>query len=274
MPRIHRLVVMILVLFNVTVLSASANTNSQQWVVTELRKLYADQSTLKVIAEMFQMPPEKEAVMIGYIGEIYTNEKFLQMMAKEIILQGVISDNEQDPETLFQRGVSFGYEFTTQLSVNGLKRLPDERVLSYIKFTRSFFDLIEPRHCRALMGASTRQQDEIEAGIVALRNMTLSEMKSYFTLNREAVTAELNDWPVPVSLNDYQQETGNRVFEDSFAMALSNTSEAQNIILALTSPENADDVDFCTAGKFVMQIMIDLEGMSGNWFRRSFVLSL
>ena len=74
--------------------------------------------------------------------------------------------------------MAFGYQFITKLTVDGLKRLSDERVLDYVNFTSRFFDLIEPKHCRALMGAASRQKDEIDASMASIRNMSSTEMRS------------------------------------------------------------------------------------------------
>jgi hypothetical protein len=196
-------------------------------------------------------------------------------MSQEFVSQGVLNKAAgSNKNSANAAGMAFGYQFITKLTVDGLKRLTDERVLDYVNFTVRFFDVIEPKHCRALMGAASRQKDEIDASMAALRNMSSTEMKSYFELNREAVNAELNDWPVVPTLNDYETKTATAAFEKKFGEQLDSHPLASMIITALTDPINAKDQDFCVAGKFVVEVIADLKGMSGDWFRRSFVLSL
>ena len=242
-------------------------------IETFLSKLYAQPNTIKQVTKSFGVSAEKEIIVTQHLKALLLNPKLINAMSREMVSQGVL-DNVQNKNSANAAGTAFGYQFVTQLTVDGIKRLPDERVLEYIEFVDRFFDLIEPRHCRALMGSAAKQKDEIEASFAAIRNMSASELRAYFVLNREAVNAELNDWPIVINLNDYEIKTATAAFEKSFAKKLGAHPFSSTITTALTDESNAQDKDFCIAGKFVMATISELGGMAGNWFRRSFVLSL
>ena len=258
------------------VITANAqDIKSPKEVEKLLTDLYSKSETIQKVAKSFGVSPDKESVVIEHMKTLLRDPKLIKLMSQEFVSQGVLDKAAgSNKNSANAAGMAFGYQFITKLTVDGLKRLTDERVLDYVNFTVRFFDVIEPKHCRALMGAASRQKDEIDASMAALRNMSSTEMKSYFELNREAVNAELNDWPVVPTLNDYETKTATAAFEKKFGEQLDSHPLASMIITALTDPINAKDQDFCVAGKFVVEVIADLKGMSGDWFRRSFVLSL
>ena len=258
------------------VITANAqDIKSPKEVEKLLTDLYSKSETIQKVAKSFGVSPDKETVVIKHMKTLLRDPKLIKLMSQEFVSQGVLNKAAgSNKNSANAAGMAFGYQFITKLTVDGLKRLTDERVLDYVNFTVRFFDVIEPKHCRALMGAASRQKDEIDASMAALRNMSSTEMKSYFELNREAVNAELNDWPVVPTLNDYETKTATAAFEKKFGEQLDSHPLASMIITALTDPINAKDQDFCVAGKFVVEVIADLKGMSGDWFRRSFVLSL
>ena len=258
------------------VITANAqDIKSPKEVEKLLTDLYSKSETIQKVAKSFGVSPDKESVVIKHMKTLLRDPKLIKLMSQEFVSQGVLNKAAgSNKNSANAAGMAFGYQFITKLTVDGLKRLTDERVLDYVNFTVRFFDVIEPKHCRALMGAASRQKDEIDASMAALRNMSSTEMKSYFELNREAVNAELNDWPVVPTLNDYETKTATAAFEKKFGEQLDSHPLASMIITALTDPINAKDQDFCVAGKFVVEVIADLKGMSGDWFRRSFVLSL
>ncbi|MDC1001984.1 hypothetical protein OAS89_05870 [Alphaproteobacteria bacterium] len=259
-----------------TVNTANAqNLKSPEEIEKFLTNLYSKPETIQKIAKSFGVSPDKEAVVIEHMKTLLRDPKLIELMSQEFVSQGVLNKAVgSNKNSAYAAGMAFGYQFITKLTVDGLKRLSDERVLDYVNHTVRFFDVIEPKHCRALMGAASRQKDEIDASIAAIRNMSSTEMRSYFELNREAVNAELNDWPVEPTLNDYETKTATAAFEKELAEKLESHPSASIIITALTDPANARDQDFCTAGKFVIEVISGLKGMTGDWFRRSFVLSL
>ena len=259
-----------------TVNTATAkDIKSPKEVEEFLANLYSKPDTIKNVARAFRVSSEKEVVVTEHLKAVLSNPKFIKLMSQEFVSQGILDKGiKQDKKSATALGVAFGYQFITQLTVDGLKRLPDERVLDYVNFTGRFFDLIEPKHCRALMGVTSQQKDEIDSSMAAIRNMNSTEMRIYFELNREAVNAELDDWPIAPTLNDYETKTATAAFEKEFAEKLESHPSASIIITALTDPANARDQDFCTAGKFVIEAISGLKGMTGDWFRRSFVLSL
>ena len=258
------------------VITANAqDIKSPKEVEKLLTNLYSKSETIQKVAKSFGVSPDKESVVIEHMKTLLRDPKLIELMSQEFVSQGVLDkatgSNENSANAA---GMAFGYQFITKLTVDGLKRLSDERILDYVNFTSRFFDLIEPKHCRALMGAASRQKDEIDASMASIRNMSSTEMRSYFELNREAVNAELDDWPITPTLNDYETKTATAAFEKEFAKKLEPHPSASIIITALTDPANARNQDFCVAGKFVIEVIAGLKGMSGDWFRRSFVLSL
>jgi hypothetical protein len=258
------------------VITANAqDLKSPEEIEKFLTNLYSKPETIQEVAKQFGVSPDKEAVVVEYMKTVLRDPKLIKLMSQEFVSQGLLDKaGGTNKNSAYGAGMAFGYQFITKLTVDGLKRLSDDRVLDYVNHTVRFFDIIEPKHCRALMGAASRQKDEIDASMAAIRNMSSTEMRSYFELNREAVNAELNDWPTVPTLNDYETKTATAAFEKKLGEQLESHPLASIIIAALTDPINAKDQDFCVAGKFVVEVIADLKGMSGDWFRRSFVLSL
>jgi hypothetical protein len=258
------------------VITANAqDLKSPEEIEKFLTNLYSKPETIQEVAKQFGVSPDKEAVVVEYMKTVLRDPKLIKLMSQEFVSQGLLDKaGGTNKNSAYGAGMAFGYQFITKLTVDGLKRLSDDRVLDYVNHTVRFFDIIEPKHCRALMGAASRQKDEIDASMAAIRNMSSTEMRSYFELNREAVNAELNDWPTVPTLNDYETKTATAAFEKKLGEQLESHPLASIIITALTDPINAKDQDFCVAGKFVVEVIADLKGMSGDWFRRSFVLSL
>ena len=276
-PTIYRLLKCLIVsLMILTQQAGLAHSSDLENFRQKFIDFYNNDANYDTIVKSFDVSPQKEIILLDHLRKVFSNEQFINLMVDEMDNQGILDalKDQGDTEETFALSMGFGYQFVTELSVKGIKRMSDERIREYLNLSGHFFANIPPRYCRALMGSSISQEDEINASINALRNLNASDMRFYFELTREAIFSELNDWPLSIPLNDYQINTGQRVFEKTFTEAIDRHHASDRIIVTLLEPQKASDADFCLTGKVMMDIIYDLEGMAGNWFRRSFVESM
>ncbi len=134
----------------------------------------------------------------------------------------------------------------------------------------NIFSKIEPEYCRSLAGFEAQSQmQEISASLVMLQSLDTRNLRAYLRLNKLAINAELNDFPMVQNLNNYQIEQANLAFENALIDAYQKYG-SPGFLEALVDPDAASDEDICLSMMLTMQVAHD-GGYYRKWMRAMFL---
>ena len=243
---------------------------------TEMRKVFADPDMFVTITDQFQLSQAKKDVMLDYLYAVFGDDRFIDMFVSEMSVQ-VDYNDLNDPskrDRVMAQAMAFGYQFSTSLVIKGMKRLPADVAGEYISMMGSLFDSLEPKYCRLFLTGVSTQQDEMDASFQLMRAFSAQELRYYFQISKQAILSELRDYPTPQVLNDYQIESAMKAFDVTFEESLLAHPDAARILAAFIEPQSARDQDFCDAGRFFFDTIANMDGMTGEWYRVSFMQTL
>ena len=232
--------------------------------------LAGDKQQLQAIAGLFGLPPEREALLVEYLFDIYSDADFANRMVEEIARTGLfddISDLRDQPDAM-RMGFSLGYEIASALAINGMGKMDNDDIQQFFVLMSVAFGRIDPQHCRAMVQeATSSQQSMMAAGIAVMQELSLDDLRAYLGLSRYAIRLELSGRLPRLAPNGEQMDLANRAFEKAFQKQLETSPRPERVLLALLNENGARDEDFCDAGTVLFRAMASMDGLPGQWMR-------
>ncbi|MCE2518016.1 MAG: hypothetical protein J4F41_09385, partial [Alphaproteobacteria bacterium] len=242
----------------------------------QMREVFSDPAMFTTITDQFDLPQAKKDVLVDYLLGVFGDDRFIDMFITEMAVQvdyNALNDPDKRDKVMAQ-AMAFGYQFSTSLVIKGMKRLPPEVATEYISMMGSLFDSLEPKYCRLFLTGVSTQEDEMDASLQLMKAFSTQELRYYFNISELSILSELRDYPMPQVLNDYQIEAAMKAFDVEFEEKLLAHPSSSRILNAFLEPNVARDEDFCDAGRFFFNVISDMEGMTGEWYRVSFIQTL
>ena len=232
--------------------------------------LARDRQQLQAIAGLFGLPPEREALLVEYLFDIYSDADFANRMVEEIARAGLfddISDLRDQPDAM-RMGFSLGYEIAFALAINGMGKMDNDDIQQFFVLMSVAFGRIDPQHCRAMIQeANSSQQSMMAADIAVMQELSLDDLRAYLGLSRHAIRLELSGRLPRLAPNGEQMDFANRAFEKAFQKQLETSPRPERVLLALLNENGARDKDFCDAGTVLFRAMAGMDGLPGQWMR-------
>ena len=238
--------------------------------LTGFAGLARDQRQLKAIAGLFGLPPEREALLMDYLVDIYSDADFAERMVDEIARSGLFEDvtDFRDQPDAMRMGFSLGYEIASALAISGMAKMDNDDIQQFFVLMTQAFGRIAPHHCRAMIQeASTSQQSMMAAGIAVMQELDLDDLRTYLGLSRLAIRLELSGRLPRLAPNGDQMDLANRAFEKAFQKEIEASPRPERVLLALLNENGARDEDFCDAGTVLFKAMAGMDGLPGQWMR-------
>lgn len=234
---------------------------------------FANPESIETKIDLMGLRGEQRTVARNYLNELTTNEKFIDYMVDAYLTAPFMkefTEGRLENEALYMQAIRFSYEVEADLSLRGLQRLSDENIKAFLAIMVNIFSKIEPEYCRSLAGfEASSQMQEISASLVMLQSLDTRNLRAYLRLNKLAINAELNDFPMVQNLNNYQIEQANLAFENALINAYQKYG-SPGFLEALVDPDAASDEDICLSMMLTMQVAHDMEGITGKWMRAMF----
>lgn len=238
--------------------------------LTGFASLARDQQQLQAIAGLFGLPPEREALLVEYLNDIYSDADFASRMVDEIARTGLfddVSDLRGQPDAM-RMGFSLGYEIASALAISGMGKMNNDDIKQFFVLMTQAFERIAPQHCRAMIQqANTSQQSMMAAGVAVMQELDLDDLRTYLGLSRLAIRLELSGRLERLAPNDDQMALANRAFEKAFQKEIEASPRPDRVIMALLNENGAQDEDFCDAGSVLFRTMAGMDGLPGQWMR-------
>ena len=221
------------------------------------------------IASSARLDPASSVVLRDHIQKLYSDDRLLHRMAVQLYeARASVTD-----EVAFEMSKAIGQETLMKLMFSGLTRLSDKDISSFL-----YYMLMVPKNTTAEQCKAVFSQNNTDpmAEFRAISGSGSTALSGYLALLRKAITAELSENPMPITVSSSQAQLGEKAAEGSFVRVLSELSEEdiERVRAAFDNLDGASAVDACDAYLVTFKAMYELEGMPGNWYRRTFVNSL
>ncbi len=216
--------------------------------------------------------PEKAPLFRRYFEEVMTDPAMQQRMIDEMLATGlldVIIASGDEAEAM-RTGFSLGYEVMVSITTRGLAKMSHDDIRTFFTLMGQAFGQVETRYCRILMqqhGAT--QEAQILASFAFMRSLDLPQFRSYLSLSKAALAAELLPAVPRPPLTAAQLDLSNQDFVVKFQAALQELADPRGVVMSLSEPHSAADEDFCAAGKLVFTVLAEMDGLTVQWMRRA-----
>ena len=227
----------------------------------------SDPAMLQAVTDMADLGADKTPLFRRYIEEVMTEPAFLDRMTDEIVASGLLA-NVTGPEAAFETGFSLGYEIVVAITARGLSKMSHDDIHAFFSLMAEMFSVVEPRYCRVMMqqqGAT--QEAQIETSYAVMRGMDLAQFRTYLSISKTAIMAELTAGMPRDLPSAAQMDLANQSFVMKFDAALMALPDPRGVIASLSAPHAATDMNFCEAGTLMFSVLADMEGLTGQWMR-------
>jgi hypothetical protein len=251
--------------------------NAQQidWkkVGDELKITFRNPEFVTKILDRKKLTGIPRRVVQEHFIEIYKNDEVINYLVNEMQLAGF---DKSISKNALEDGKRFGSELFLSLAIKGINRLPISDQRRYISYTYQFMNFVTPVECKNLLvsNSSLTALDNAEIEIKYYSKFKEVDLRNYFFTLRQAMLAEIRDFPVSKGLNSNQI----KIADDAFQVELANKMEKQNfsitVLQAFSDLNSATPIDACDAGKFIIKTILDTKGYAGDLIITKLILSM
>jgi len=248
----------------------AATSAEREAFASAFRSAMGDVALYDTLIDGMNIGPEKTPLFRRYFQEVMTDPAMQQRMIDGMLATGLLDViiASGDEEEAMRTGFSLGYEVAVSITTRGLAKMSHDDIRSFFTLMGQAFAQVEARYCRVLMqqqGAT--QEAQILASFAVMRSLDLPQFRSYLSLSKAALAAELSS-VVPRGLpTPAQMDLSNQDFVMKFEAALQELDDPRAVVMSLSEPHSAADEDFCVAGALLFTVLAGMDGLTGQWMR-------
>lgn len=254
-----------------------------------LNTAFADSKTKNIqleLAKIVRTPAFVEEVLNGYglvgmprevarehVQELYKNNDVIIFIVKEMLNAGA---DKWDIDKSSDYGKRFGAELFTSYSMKGMRRLSFEEQRFFIQFMVNWMKIASDDDCKKMLtsGGATSSLDDANIEIKYYYRVKREELRSYFSMLRKSIIAEIVGYPYVKSINQQQAKIADDAFQNELAKSYKNGLIDDETLLAMADMSSANSKLACSAGKLIFSTILSMKGFSGELMLSKFVNSL
>jgi hypothetical protein len=212
-------------------------------------------------------------VLREHVQEIYKNNEFISLIVKEAKNSGI---DQLDKSKQGDFGKNFGAEIALIYTFKGLSRLSIEEQRTFVKFLVNWMKVATDEDCKKLLvtGGQTSSLQDASLEMKYYFRMEREDLRSYFAIIRNAIAAELNNFPNAKSLNQQQVKIADNALENEFRKKIESGLIDYKTITAMTDLPGATPSMACEAGRQIFSTILGMRGLTGEMALTKFILSM
>lgn len=160
--------------------------------------------------------------------------------------------------------------------MNGISRisLQDQRV--FIDYMLKWMTVASAEDCKKLINLG-ESAGALESGAIEMKyygRFGREELRSYYSVIRKALLAEINDFPAPRTLNSQQVKLADDAFEQELIRKIKSGAVEQSTLDAMQDMKQSSPQAVCSAGKFIFSTVRNMKGFGGDLMLTKLMLSM
>ena len=247
---------------------------------TDWKKLQ-DELTTRVRSPDFVIKFLDETKLVGmprrvvqeHFTELYKSDDVLTYLINEMRSAGFDKSNSKNA---YVDGRKFGSELFSSLAMKGLNRLSTSEQRRFISFLNQFMNYASPEDCKHLLvnGSSTTALEGVDIEIKYYNKFKEEELRNYFYTLRQAIYAEIRDYPDARVLNQNQIKIADDALLIEFENKFKKNNISESVLLAFQDMHTSAPKDVCEVGKISINAILDLKGFAGDLAVAKFISSI
>lgn len=228
--------------------------------------LKSDEMTTHALRN-FDLPLSHYDVYREHMTRLWTNDEVVSAFVDEVtaILPAL---NLERSTQVREFGMTYSAAWFQEKAMKGLLRLDSDKIRVHLKAAQGLFENSPPELCRAAVFDELTALESIRMEIGYLVTRPPSEVRSYLGALREAMLAEINDYPTVKTVSPSQRQILDQVFAQRLSEALDAHPNGEEMWLGLDDLNAMSDQAICDLTAITMQIAADEPGEVGNWMVR------
>jgi len=208
-----------------------------------------------------------------HLNEIYKNETVISYIVEEMRMMGI---DKIDAKNTFEFGKKFGSELFLSLAMKGMARLSPDEQRVFLNFMFRWMSVASIEDCKWMMteGATSSAIDSGKIEIKYYTRLSKEELRAYLRFLRKSIVAEINDFPLPKTLNQNQIKIADTAFENELDRLIKIGQVRIEVLQAMNDMNNSSAKDVCDAGKFIFSIVVNMRGFAGDLMVTKMILSM
>lgn len=237
------------------------------WRAVELKlgQIVKQPEFVERVIKLNGVPPSREALVREHLRSLYDEPIVLSSIVKE--LASLSQNGMKGGKSGFDFGRKLGAEWMFSTSIKGLLRLSPEEQRAFISYMKTLLEVSTPAQCAWLVakaGTITAIEGaQLEYKLMPLINETT--VRVYLFLLRKAALAELNDYPLPRTLNKDQLSIADAALQQALANAIKRGRLSLETLEAMDNPLTAEPTTICDAGVNIYEAVLQSRGMAGDF---------
>lgn len=238
-----------------------------------LAKLVRSPAFVERVLDEYGVAGMPRQVLREHIQELYKHNEVITMLVKEALNAGAEAWNDDKSSDYAKK---FGTEVFISYAIKGLRRLTIEEQRMFIKYMLNWMQVASHDDCKKMLvtGGTTSSLDDAYLEMKYYHRMEKEELRSYFSMIRRAIVAEIRDYPGARNLNQQQAQIADDAFQNELMKRVDSGLIDEKLLIAMGDMSNANPKVACSAGEQIFSTMLDMKGFTGELFLIKFTNSL
>ncbi|WP_299230834.1 hypothetical protein [uncultured Halomonas sp.] len=233
----------------------------------ELTRILQSDEMVTTALRNFDLPPSHYDVYHDHMTKLWGNDAVVGTFMEEMIaiLPALNLENSAQAREF---GMNYSAAWFQEMAMKGLMRLNSNKIRTHLKVAQGLFENSPPELCRAAVFDELTAPQSIRLEVGYLVTRPPSEVRSYLGTLREALLAEINDYPTVKTVGPSQRQILDQVFGQRLADALDAHPNGDELWVGLDDLNAVSDQALCDLTAITMQIAADEPGEVGDWMVR------
>lgn len=233
----------------------------------ELTRILQSEQMVTDALRNFDLPPSHYDVHRDHMTKLWGNDAVVDTFVDEMIAI-LPALNLENTAQARQLGLTYSAAWFQEKALKGLLRLDSDKIRTHLKVAQGLFENSPPELCRAAVFDELTAPQSIRLEIGYLVTRPPSEVRSYLGALREAILAEINDYPNVKTTGPSQRQILDQVLGQRLADALDAHPNGDEMWVGLDDPNAMSDQALCDLTAIMMRIAADEPGEVGDWMVR------
>ncbi|NLC20804.1 MAG: hypothetical protein GX771_02700 [Halomonadaceae bacterium] len=233
----------------------------------ELTRILQSEEMISNALRNFDLPPSHYDVYRDHMMKLWGNDAVVDAFVDEVIAILPALNLENSAQTR-EFGLTYSAAWFQEKAMKGLLRLDSDKIRTYLKVAQGLFENSPPELCRAAVFDELAASQSILLEVGYLVTRPPSEVRSYLGALREAMLAEINEYPTVKTVGLSQRQVLDQVFGQRLSDALDAHPNGDELWVGLDDLNAVSDQALCDLTAIMMRIAADEPGEVGDWMVR------
>lgn len=201
----------------------------------ELTAALKSDNMITVVFRRLQIPPSHYDVYHDHMTKLLRNDAVVDVYVDEVTaILPALSQGSANQAREF--GLNYSLAWFQEKAMKGLIRLESDKVHVYLRIAQGLFENIPPElSCATVFDELTAPEAlRLETGYLISRSV--SEVRSYLGAFREAIFAEINDYPRVKIIGSSKRQILDQILGQRLVEALNTHPNGEEIWVGLNPP--------------------------------------